>query len=384
MMLAAYMASFLLSSLNSVVPDAAAVNVGRQLFMMLLSFTLVVLFRDEDVRKQGFKALVFVVVSSGALTAWVYATLGEQYGLTYESVRLIKNVALSDYTIGLNTLSYLAVIAMLGLWVAYRPGFMGTLLLLGGGTLVIFLLGSRATLFALAISWLVFTSLRRIGRIAPALAVAAVPLVIALAMAVWFFIASYAVEIRNVFGEEFLREVSVGRTDMWVAGFNMWMERPILGWGPDAWKVELLQFLGGTSEQVLNLLTKLTGGSFHNGFVTVIAERGSLGLATALTMQIYLFWCASQVYLKRHLLSDYDARAAGIMPVLVLFMFMRSLAESSGLFGAANSEVDYITHFVTAYIVALHAHGLLLEAEPFEDVDDDEVAADASPSHAAS
>jgi O-antigen ligase len=378
MLLIIYMTSFLLSAANSVVPDAAAVNVGRQFFMMLLSFSLVVLFRDEETRKQGFKALLLVVISCGVLTAWVYATLGEQYGFTYEGARLIKNVALTDYAIGLNTLSYLAVIAMLGSWLAYRPGFWGTLLLFGCGTLIIFLLGSRSALVALAVSWLVFASLRRIGRIAPILAVVAVPLVIALAVAIWFFIAGYAVEIREVFGEEFLREISVGRTDMWVAGFRMWLERPIVGWGPDAWKVELLQFLGGTNEQILNLLTSLTGGSFHNGFVTVVAERGTLGLAAALAMQVYLFWCAFRVYLKRHLFSDYDARAAAIMPMLAFFMFMRSLAESSGLFGAANSEVDYLTHFVTAYIVALNAYSLDLEAQPFEDVDGDEAAIDAS------
>lgn len=386
LMLVVYMVSFLLSAMNSVVPDTAALNVGRQSFLMLLSFTMVVLFRDEEIREQGFKAMVCIVIACGVLTAWVYATLGEQYGLTYESVRVIKSVASSDYKIGLNLLSYLGVIALLGVWVAYRPSFWGTVGLIGGGTLVIFLLGSRATLFAFAISWLVFISLRRIGRIAPALAVAVVPLVAALAVASWFFIADYAVEIREVFGEEFLREISVGRTDMWVAGFNMWLERPVLGWGPDAWTVELLQFLGGTTERILELLTNLTGGSFHNGFITVAAERGSLGLAAAFTMQFYLFWCAFHVYLRRDLLSDYDARAASAMPVLVLFMFLRSLAESSGLFGAANSSVDYMTHLVAAYVVALHAHSLALRAQSFEDVidDDGEAALGASPSAATS
>jgi hypothetical protein len=78
-------------------------------------------------------------------------------------------------------------------------------------------------------------------------------------------------------------------------------------------------------------------------------------------MQIYLFWCASRVYMRRELFDEREQQAVQYVPLLVLFMFARGLAESSGLFGNANSEVDYLSYFMASYVIALHVYGRRLE-----------------------
>jgi O-antigen ligase len=361
-----YMAALGLSCVNSVAPDAIAVSLGRQAFLMAVSLALVILFRDPETRLIGLKGLLLVVLSSIGLTFWVYLMLVPEYGLSYEGTRLIKGAALTDYGVGLNILSYLLPLALFGVRAAYRPGFLLDVLLFGAALLAILMMGSRATLLALALSWLIFAILRRMWRVSPLLFFVSTLIVASLAALSWMIVAGYAVEIREIFGSDVLRDISVGRTDMWEGGLLMWTKSPLFGWGPESWRVLLLEFLPTVSERSLQIISNLESGSFHNGFVTILAERGAVGFVSAVAMQIYMFYCAGSVYRHRELLPDHDRRFAGVLPVLVLFMFFRSLAESSGLFGNANSEVDYLTYFICSYLVALHAECMWRSREEME------------------
>lgn len=362
-MLGFYFFAFLLSTTGSVAADVVGVNIGRQAFTLLLAVALLALLREPEARLTAIKALSIVVVVAVAVTGWIYVTLIPAYGFTYEALRIIKGVTMTDYDVGLNTISYLAVVALIGMRMAYPMGRFGTFMLFVVGLVSVFVLGSRATILALILAWVVVWLLRAMWRSSPLLGALGIPLIAALCVAGWMVVADYAVEIREIFGAEVLREISVGRTDMWEAGLAMFAERPLFGWGPEAWKLVLLEFLPGADDRIFKVITGLESGSFHNGFIAVAAERGGIGLASAVLMQIYLFWCAARVYARRHLLDPREAQAAEYVPMLVLFMFARGLAESSGLFGYANSEVDYLTYFVASYVVALHVHARRLEQD---------------------
>ncbi|MFN4282709.1 MAG: O-antigen ligase family protein [Alphaproteobacteria bacterium] len=361
------------SCIGSSAPDAVGTALGRQGFMLLLAISLVMLLRDPQARMASLGGLLAILLAAGGAAAWVYLTFVPVYGFSYEGVRMIKGVALLDHGIGLNSLSYLAVIALFGWRIAYRPHPVADMLLLALGFLCIFLLGSRATLAALLIAWASVRFLRFMWSASPLVGAFGIALLTSLAGLCVFILADYAVEIREIFGADLLREISVGRTDMWGAGLEMWLQRPLFGWGPESWRDLMLEFLPGTGDRFLTLIGNLESGSFHNGFVTMAAERGTLGLLSAIAIQIYLFRCAVQLYRGRDVLDERDRMMATLAPTLVLFMFLRSLAESSGLFGTANGEVDYMTYFVSSYFVALYAEiERRKQAHLYEQIDESE------------
>ncbi len=362
-MLAFYFFAFMLSTTGSIAHDVVGVNIGRQAFTLILALALLVLMREPEARLTAIKGLAIVVAVVVGVTGWIYVSLIPVYGFTYDALRIIKGVTMTDYDVGLNTISYLAVVALIGVRMAYPLSRFGTYMLFFIGLVSVFVLGSRATILALLLAWGIVWLLRTMWRSSPLLGAFGIPLIIAVCVAGWMLVADYAVEIRELFGAEALREISVGRTDMWEAGLTMFSERPLFGWGPESWKLVLLEFLPGSDDRIFKVISGLESGSFHNGFIAVAAERGSFGLASAVLMQIYLFWCAARTYRRRHLFDPREAQAVEYVPVLVLFMFLRGLAESSGLFGNANSEVDYLTYFMASYVVALHAAGVKLEQD---------------------
>jgi len=360
-MLGIYFFAFLLSTTESIAPDVVGVNIGRQAFTLIFAVSALILFREPEARHLGIRALLLLLIVVVGVTGWIYVSLIPSYGFSYDALRIIKGVTMTEYDVGLNTISYLAVIALIGVRMAYPLSRLGTYALFALGMLCIFVLGSRATILALLLAWGVVWLLRTLWRTSPLLGALAIPGIVAVCVFGWIIVADYAVEIRELFGAEVLREISVGRTDMWQAGVAMFFERPLFGWGPESWKLVLLEFLPGADDRIFKVITGLESGSFHNGFIAVAAERGGVGLAAAVFMQIYLFWCAAQVYIRRHLFDEREQQAVQYVPLLVLFMFARGLAESSGLFGNANSEVDYLTYFIASYVVATHAYGLRLE-----------------------
>lgn len=382
-MLVFYFFAFFMSTTGSIVPDLVGVNMGRQAFTLILAVALLILFRDPEARLIGLKALTILLVMVAGVTGWIYVSLIPSYGFSYDALRLIKGVTMTDYDVGLNTISYLAVIALIGVRMAYPLSRTGTYSLFAFGLFCVFVLGSRATILALLLAWFVVWLLRTMWRTSPMLGLLGIPVVVASCVAGWMIVADYAVEIRELFGAEVLREISVGRTDMWQAGLAMFAERPLFGWGPESWKLMLLEFLPGSDDRIFKVISGLESGSFHNGFIAVSAERGSLGLASAVLMQVYLFWCAARVYMRRALFDEREQQAVQYVPLLVLFMFARGLAESSGLFGNANSEVDYLSYFMASYVVALHVYGRGLEdaAQAYGPADD--LPADADVSSAA-
>lgn len=380
--LAFYFFAFYMSTTGSIVPDVVGVNIGRQAFTLILAIALMIMFRDPEARLVGLKALGIMLVMVAAVTGWIYVSLIPTYGLSYDALRIIKGVTMTDYDVGLNTISYLAAIALIGVRMAYPMGKMGTYFLFVFGLLCVFVLGSRATILALILAWFVVWLLRTMWRSSPLLGILMIPIIIAICASGWMIVADYAVEIRDLFGAEVLREISVGRTDMWQSGLSMFAERPLFGWGPESWKLMILEFLPGSDDRIFKVISGLKSGSFHNGFIAVAAERGSLGLASAIIMQIYLFWCAARVYMRRTLFDEREQQAVAYVPLLVLFMFARGLAESSGLFGNANSEVDYLSYYMASYVVALHAYGRRLE-EAARNYQPDETADDAGVSSAA-
>ncbi len=382
-MLAFYFFAFFLSTTDSVAPDLVGVNMLRQVFTLILAVALMILFRDPEARLVGLKNLMILMVMVVGVTGWIYVTLIPTYGLSYDALRIIKGVTMTDYDVGLNTISYLAVIALIGVRMAYPLSRSGTYMLFMLGLVCVFVLGSRATILALILAWSVVWLLRTMWRTSPLLGALAVPVVIAACVAGWMIVADYAVEIRDMFGADVLREISVGRTDMWQAGLDMFAERPLFGWGPESWKLVLLEFLPGSDDRIFKVISGLEAGSFHNGFIAVSAERGAVGLASAVIMQVYLFWCAARVYMRRELFDDRERQAVMFVPLLVLFMFARGLAESSGLFGNANSEVDYLSYFMASYVVALHAYGVRLEETARVYVPDEAESSDADVSSAA-
>ena len=84
-----------------------------------------------------------------------------------------------------------------------------------------------------------------------------------------------------------------GRTPRWQAAYNMWKEKPIRGWGPDAFKERSGQFrIDGSS-------SNFRDGAIENDYLSLMVETGLLGLIPYLLFllvplfnSIYLFFLA--------------------------------------------------------------------------------------------
>lgn len=62
-------------------------------------------------------------------------------------------------------------------------------------------------------------------------------------------------------------EMTTGRTSIWVAGFNVWLESPLIGCGLDTFDV-----------------VPGTGMDSHNSFLVILGESGLLGFALFVAM----------------------------------------------------------------------------------------------------
>ncbi|MBW2065619.1 MAG: O-antigen ligase family protein [Deltaproteobacteria bacterium] len=104
-----------------------------------------------------------------------------------------------------------------------------------------------------------------------------------------------------------------GRTELWISGWRLFLERPLLGWGFDN-LATLSQQSGG----------KIGYGQFHNGYIDLLVRGGCAG---SIVFLIFCGWLLVAFFraLRKH------AESAMCLVLLVFIIYLHNMTESSFL-----------------------------------------------------
>lgn len=328
------------------VPTLAATNPTRALAdwlkMVILCFVAVLLcraLRDEATARAFGNALIIASILGVALTVYVYIKLLGFVIPTYESTRILKSTALLHSNVPLNAVAFSCVFAYI-CGMCLVPGsralwWLGLIVF----TISSVLTGSRAPLGILAVSVLALllangiVSRSYVKNFFTWLTIFGV-----IAAIIW---ATQIVTFREMSGW------TEGRWDFWSVAWQKFTERPLLGYGFDSWRDDLVSRLPGeyrlTSYDAINL-----AGGYHNEYLTLLAEQGLVGFLPV--MALFLFLLRSSWRLAFGRVATWRHGQWALFGCL--FLLMRAGVEAPGLFGYGQEPADYLAFIFVAIVVS--------------------------------
>ncbi|WP_167759474.1 O-antigen ligase [Mycobacterium sp. PS03-16] len=100
-------------------------------------------------------------------------------------------------------------------------------------------------------------------------------------LVVVFLVASYWEQMLGVLARD---STLTGRTTLWHIGVNAWLERPLLGWGFNAY---LESSFSGLANRLFNPYGEWDIPHFHQSFIQTAVDMGALGLAILIGVLVY-------------------------------------------------------------------------------------------------
>jgi O-antigen ligase len=152
------------------------------------------------------------------------------------------------------------------------------------------------------------------------------------------FLAVFAGSIDTIAHSAFAPQFA-GRAALWQIAMGAWPQQPLFGFGPGSFQEVIHANLGKAHFSTPNEFTtlyQLPAGGFHNLWLSVLVERGTVGLAG-----MFASWC---------LLVGFALRNGSSMPrgqrfllfTLLVSLFLRSQVELGGLFDDADGPIGEI------------------------------------------
>ena len=351
--LGVYLAGVTLTTLGSVDPSLSSADLVRQLFLVAvaagLSLALV------DARARTAFALASVAVSVAATVSILLLFVGITALAPIKPVQeSIAAYAADRFGSFGNAVAFAAVLAA-AVAIPYLTGRRVTLFFLvltvAVGVVVAESRTTTVALIAFVPLTAVFLLLHR-QRLVPAWVVYG-----ASAVLVGWAVLAFAGEWRRVVLSPAITELTTGRTLLWDAAWEKFIDRPFMGWGGRSFAIELGIFLppGAQVFRAEDLVILTVSGGAHNAFLTLLAERGIVGLVSATVMVTFLLHIGLAVFRSRDRLVGTDRAFGRLAPFIIVLMLVRSLGESPGWFGTADSLVDFLAYGVAAMLVAVRA-----------------------------
>ncbi|HVT24299.1 MAG TPA: O-antigen ligase family protein [Rhizomicrobium sp.] len=349
------LASYALSTvavrgLGAAALNTAVVEDAKIALYFALSAGLIAACSSERIRHAIVLAVIltgFAVIALSVMTFVSFANLN----FTYDDIRAAKFVLSEHYGIVLNSTVHLGFLGLILFWVMDVGRFAkvaATIFVLGFAAITT----TRTPIGALFVSFAVLagvyffrkTTVRQ--RLAAALVIIGLPIVYLFSLDTSGLV-RLGVSIDNALA---------GRAELWLVASQSFLNDPIFGSGPGSWSMIVPRFalriaplFTGKLDEALSLTT----GGYHNTFVTALAERGIVGLSVLLLA--FAFILKSSFRLKASpaaFRGDFDKRVVAVLPLLWIYMSVRGLFEESGLFGRANSDVDFVSLVLLALTLA--------------------------------
>jgi O-antigen ligase len=325
-------------SLTATIPSRALADCVKLSALCLIALLVCRALRHEGTARAFGRGLVLASLLAAGLTIYTYVSLVGLTLPTYESTRVLKAVAMHA-NIPLNAVAFASVFAYICGMCLLR----GTTLLWSLGFVLFpissILTGSRAPIAVLLASVLILmlfngvVSSRLTARVLTWLAIAGLAIAIA-----W---GSQRVTYKG------MSLASEGRWDLWWVGLQKFAERPLLGYGFDSWRDDLVSRLPGDYGMTSFIARNIAGG-YHNEYVTMLAEQGLIGFFPIMALFVFLLRCSWKLAFQRSATWKNGQWAL----FGCLFLMLRAAIEAPGLFGYGQEPADYLAFLFVAIVVS--------------------------------
>lgn len=328
------------------IPSLAATSPTRALedwIKMAILCVVALLFsrglRDDATARAFGRALIISSILGAFLTIYIYISLVGFTLPTYQSARVLKSVALMRAHVPLNAVAFSCVFAYVCgmclvpasrvLWWLGLVVFTVSSVLTGSRAPVAIMVGAAFALlianglvsrrpFKSFLAWLTIFGI--------------------IALIVW--------GTQNItFGQ--MSKVTEGRWDFWSVAWQKFTERPVVGYGFDSWRDDLVSRLPGeyrlTAYDAINL-----AGGYHNEYLTLLAEQGLVGLIPVLALFGFLLRSSWKLAFQRTMTWKNGQWAL----FGCLFLLLRAGVEAPGLWGYGQEPADYLAFIFLAIVIS--------------------------------
>ncbi len=314
---------------------AGVADVARQLFIFGFAAIVFGAARDRVARRVGVWALF---VAAGAILAYTLVqtlpTLSS--GWSYASARMLKGKSFQS-GFNANEVCFAALVALLaGYREALVPRWISLAMVVLTGLCSV-LLGARAPALALLVGasaglmivrapiWSACARRRWLGSAATALVTGG-------------FLALFFSYIDEIAHSAFAVHLA-GRAALWQIAAGAWPQQPLFGFGPGTFQAVIHANLGKahfSTVDEFDSLYALQSGGFHNIWLSVLVERGTVGL-----LGLFASWCLLLGFALRHGGALLWPRRWVLFTVLAS-LFLRGQVELAGLFDDADGPINQI------------------------------------------
>jgi len=357
--LGTYLAAITMSALTSADAAIAFADLQRQVFIIAIAIGLSLALIDARARSAFTLASVAVAVSVAVVILPLYSRF-PGIPLIGPWQEAFKGYA-DEVDVLLNPLSFVGLLALVVAISAlkHRPAILVAIFV--PVMAAIAASGSRTTLVSLIVA-IPLTGMFILIHRRPVIP-AWIPYGVVGVIAAWASL-TFADQLGRLAVSPALEDLTTGRSLLWNAAWEKFLDRPLFGWGAGSFSIDLGQYLPGVGlyrAEDLSVLT--TAGGAHNALLNVLAERGLLAAVAAGLVALFLLNLAIRLYRSRDRFRGMDRGLATLAPFVVILMLVRSLGELPGWFGSADSLIDFLAYGIAALLVAV-ASTLDVTAQP--------------------
>lgn len=159
-------------------------------------------------------------------------------------------------------------------------------------------------------------------------------------------LAVFVSQIDSIAHSAFAQQLA-GRAALWQIAWGAWPQQPLFGFGPGSFQAVIHANLGKahfSSVDEFTSLYQLQAGGFHNLWLSVLVERGTVGL-----IGLFVSWCLLVGFALRHGGQLSRSRRFVVFTVLI-GLYLRGQVELAGLFDDADGPIDQIVMMAIALI----------------------------------
>jgi O-antigen ligase len=330
-----FCAVLIVPCLTSTQPARAFADWSKLTLLCILCLLWCRALRNEANARMFGYSLIFAACALAAITLATYVAYMGFVLPTYKSAREFKGI--TEKTISFNAVAFAAVLSYLsGMCLLGKNKF---LLALGAGLFVVSTVftGSRAPAAIVLLGALITFATRMVR--SPKLSTRflawlAIGAFVAMALGALIMLPSRQIS-----------SMTEGRWDLWSVARQKILERPLLGYGFESWRDDLVSRLPGEYALTMGIAKNIAGG-YHNEYLTMLAEQGLFGALAVL----YFFWfllksCWQLAYRRS---NTWKHGSWALFACLVLML--RAGVEMPGLFGYSQEPVDYLAYLFAAIV----------------------------------
>jgi O-antigen ligase len=330
--------ALLVPSIAATDPARAFMNWVKLMMVCGMSLLLCRALRDRSTAKALGVSLIVASIAIAALIVFTYLRHMGWVMPTYTSARQFKAIA-EKADVPLNTVPFASVFAYIAGMCLLRRNW--ALWLLGVVLFVIcsVLTGSRAPITVLLVSGIALLFLNAVR--SSSLLVRAIACLAIVGVALSLVFVFFHVTFKQ------MSAITEGRWDLWSVALTKFTERPILGYGYESWRDDLVSRLPGEYKLTGVIAMKIAGG-YHNEYLTILAEQGLVGLIPTLALGWFLLHASWRLGFRK-----WRTWGGGRWALFgCLFLLIRANVEVPGLFGNAREPADFLAYIFLAIIVS--------------------------------